>query len=91
MINKSSDFVITRMITDRIGLHSVLLSLVIEICCSKTFISRVFKNIYCRVLSAANLIVVISMVERSHGFLGRSSLYANLGLKVEFSHGSVHD
>ena len=62
-----------------------------EICCSKTFISRVFKNIYCRVLSAANLIVVISMVDRSHGFLGRSSLYANLGLKVEFSHGSVHD
>ena len=35
-----------------------------EICCSKTFIGRVFKNIYCRVLSAANLIVVISMVER---------------------------
>ena len=44
-----------------------------EICCSKTFISRVFKNIYCRVLSAANLTVVISMVERSHGFLRSSS------------------
>ena len=47
---RSSDFVITRMITDRIGLHSVLLSLlsflsrVVEKCVAKQLIDYLDAN-----------------------------------------------